>query len=74
MAEREELNRSLAVIQQLTRERFYSVELMDEISSLVPDYLWFTKVNEVSRGMVHLEGRTFSNLMVGGTDASDGRQ
>lgn len=64
MAEREELNRSLAVIQTLTRERFYSVELIDEISALVPDYLWFTKVNEVSRGKVHLEGHTFSNLMV----------
>lgn len=64
MAQRGELNRSLAVIQSLTRERYDAVQLMDEIASLVPDYLWFTKVNEVRRGQVELEGMTFSNLMV----------
>lgn len=64
MTEREELNRSLAVIQQLTRERYHSVELMDHVASLIPDYLWFTKVYQVGRNRVQIEGQTFSNLMV----------
>lgn len=64
VAQREQLNQRLAVIQSLTRERFSTVSLMDELAALVPDYLWFTKVDEVHRGQVELVGRTFSNLMV----------
>ncbi len=64
MAQREQLNQRLAVIQTLTRERFFSVSLMDEMSALVPNYLWFTKVSEINRGQVEIVGRTFSNLMV----------
>lgn len=64
MAQREQLNQRLAVIQGLTRDRFFTVALMDELANLVPNYLWFTKVAEVQRGKVELVGRTFSNLMV----------
>lgn len=64
MAQREQLNQRLSVIQSLTRERFFTVALMDELAVLVPNYLWFTKVDEVHRGKVELVGRTFSNLMV----------
>ena len=64
MSQREQLNQRLAVIQSLTRERFFSVSLMDELAALVPNYLWFMKVDEVHRGKVEIVGRTFSNLMV----------
>jgi Tfp pilus assembly protein PilN len=64
MLQREELNRSLAVIQTLTRERYVSVEVLDELSAIVPDYLWFTRIQEIRRGRVELDGMTFSNLMV----------
>jgi len=64
MAQREQLNQRLGVIQMLTRERFGSVALMDELSGLIPSYLWFTKIDEVRKGQVELVGHTFSNLMV----------
>ena len=64
MAQREQLNQRLAIIQTLNGGRFGTVELVDEISQLVPDYLWFTKVSETRPGELELVGQTFSNLMV----------
>jgi type IV pilus assembly protein PilN len=64
MAQREQLNQRLSIIQSLNGGRFGTVELVDEISQLVPDYLWFTKVNETRPGELELVGHTFSNLMV----------
>jgi type IV pilus assembly protein PilN len=64
MAQREQLNQRLSIIQALNNGRFGTVELVDEISQLVPDYLWFTKVNEPRPGELELVGQTFSNLMV----------
>lgn len=64
MAQREQLNERLSIIQTLNGGRFETVELVDEISQLVPDYLWFTKVNESRPGELELVGHTFSNLMV----------
>jgi type IV pilus assembly protein PilN len=64
MAERQELNQRLAVIQELTRQRFHSVELLDELALQVPDYLWLTKVAANGPGQVTVEGMTFTNLMV----------
>lgn len=64
MAQREQLNERLSIIQTLNGGRSETVELVDEISQLVPDYLWFTKVNETRLGELELVGHTFSNLMV----------
>lgn len=63
-AQREQLNERIAIIQNLNQGRFASVELIDELSQLVPDYLWFTKVQEIRAGELELVGQTFSNLMV----------
>ncbi|MCA9726698.1 MAG: PilN domain-containing protein [Candidatus Eisenbacteria bacterium] len=64
MEQREQLNERLAIIQTLNRGRFGTVELVDEIAQLVPDYLWFNKINEPRPGELELVGQTFSNLMV----------
>jgi type IV pilus assembly protein PilN len=64
MAQREQLNERLSIIQTLNGGRFGTVELVDEISQLIPDYLWFTKVSETRPGEIELVGHTFSNLMV----------
>ena len=64
MAEREQLNMRLAVVQELTRQRFLAVEMLDDLATQVPDYLWLTKVAEAGAGQITVEGMTFTNLMV----------
>lgn len=62
--EREQLNLRLSVVQGLCRERTTAVEIMDNLSDMVPEYLWLTKVEEAGAGQINLEGMTFSNLMI----------
>jgi type IV pilus assembly protein PilN len=64
VAEREELNLRLSIIQGLSRDRYRAVETMDNIADEVPDYLWLTRLAETASGQVTVEGLTFSNLMV----------
>jgi type IV pilus assembly protein PilN len=64
MNEREQLNLRLSVIQQLTRQRYLAVQLLDDVAAEVPDYLWLTKVAESGPGQITVEGMTFTNLMV----------
>ncbi len=64
MAEREQLNMRLSVIQELSRQRFLAVEMLDDLAAQVPDYLWLTKVADEGPGQITVEGMTFTNLMV----------
>jgi Tfp pilus assembly protein PilN len=64
VAEREELNLRLSVIQGLCRERYVAVEVMDHLADQVPDHLWLTKMSLSGPGQISLEGMTLSNLMV----------
>jgi Tfp pilus assembly protein PilN len=62
--EREDLNRRLAIVQSLTRERYVPVTTMDQLADQVPDYLWLTHLGTAGGRQVTVEGKTFSNLMV----------
>lgn len=64
MSEREQLNTRISVIQELTRQRYFTVELLDDLALQVPDYLWLTKVEEAGANQLTVEGLTFTNLMV----------
>lgn len=62
--ERAEINQRLVTVQGLARDRYLPVQVMDELASQTPDYLWFTKLSQKTSGVVELEGMTFSNLLV----------
>ncbi len=60
---REELQRRLNVIADLDKTRLQRVKLVDELSRCVPEHLWLTSYEETGN-QVHIEGVTFSNLLV----------
>lgn len=64
VAERQEINLRLSVVQGLCRERYLPVEVMDHLSDQVPDDLWLTRMEMNGPNRVTVEGLTFSNLMV----------
>jgi len=60
----QELNRRLALVEQLDRNRFRTVKVMDEMARRVPRYMWFTALKNVSPERVAIDGYAFSNLVV----------
>ncbi|MBM3285852.1 MAG: hypothetical protein FJY88_00655 [Candidatus Eisenbacteria bacterium] len=64
MKERQDLNQRLVTIQDLGRDRYLPVQMMDEIAAETPEYLWFTRVEQKAPGAIELEGMTFSNTLV----------
>jgi len=58
-----EMERWLAVIEELNKNRFLRAHLLDELASLLPDYSWLSSLTE-SDLAVTIEGRAFSNLIV----------
>jgi type IV pilus assembly protein PilN len=62
--EREALNRRLAVIRELDRERFVRVRMLDDLSREVPKHMWLTSVAEADSTHLSITGVTFSNLIV----------
>jgi type IV pilus assembly protein PilN len=62
--ERQELSQRLVTVQGLARDRYLPVQIMDELATQTPDYLWFTKFENKSTGELELEGMTFSNVLV----------
>jgi len=60
----QELNRRLALVQQLDRNRYRTVKVMDEMARRVPRYMWFTGVKNISPEQVAIDGYAFSNLVV----------
>lgn len=64
VAKEQELNRRLALVQQLDRNRFRTVQVLDEMSRRVPRYMWLTGLNNVSPQQIAIDGYAFSNLVV----------
>jgi type IV pilus assembly protein PilN len=62
--EREALNRRLAVIRELDRERFVRVRMLDDLSREVPKHMWLTSLAEADSAHLSISGVTFSNLIV----------
>ncbi len=62
--ERAEVNQRLVTVQGLVRDRYLPVQVMDELATSTPEHLWLTKYEQKTTGEFHLEGMTFSNLLV----------
>ncbi len=62
--EREEVNRRLAIIASLDRDRYLRVQMMNEISVQIPSNCWLTKVSEQGGTNVIIDGVTFSNYVI----------
>jgi type IV pilus assembly protein PilN len=62
--ERAELDLRMGIISKLEKGRTQSVRLMDELARCVPDHLWLTGVSQDAGNHLHLEGVTYSNLVV----------
>ncbi len=61
--ERADLDMRLSLIDQLSRGRFDSVRLVDELDRAIPDHMWLsTMMGDGSA--ITLEGVTFSNLII----------
>lgn len=62
--ERGDVQQRLVTVQDLVRDRYLPVQVMDELAISTPDQLWFTKFAQKTTGELQLEGMTFSNLLV----------
>lgn len=62
--EREEVNRRLAVIAALDKDRYYRVKLLNDISTKLPPNTWLTGVKEQGGGTLTMDGVTFSNFLI----------
>jgi Tfp pilus assembly protein PilN len=51
------------VISDLDRNRFFSAQLLEEISKSLPDYCWVTTLTETP-GAIAMEGSAFTNMTV----------
>jgi type IV pilus assembly protein PilN len=61
---REEVRTRLDIIARLDRDRYYRVQLLDEMSRSLPDNMWITGLNELSDRRFQIDGVTFSNFIV----------
>jgi type IV pilus assembly protein PilN len=62
--EREEVNRRLAVIAELDKDRYFRVEILNDISMQLPENCWLTSVKEQGGTSLTMEGITFSNYLI----------
>ena len=62
--EREEVNRRLSVIATLDKERYYRVQILNDLSKKLPANCWLTSVKEQSPTSLSIEGITFSNYII----------
>jgi Tfp pilus assembly protein PilN len=62
--ERADLDLRLSLIDQLSRGRFDSVRMIDELDRSVPDHMWLTALLPGGADQMSLEGVTFSNLII----------
>ena len=61
---RQEVRSRLDMIASLDRQRYFRVQLLDELSRSIPDNLWISSVSELSKSSFQIEGVTFSNFNV----------
>ncbi len=59
-----ELGRRLDLVQQLDRNRFRTVRVLDEVARRVPRYMWLTSLKTVAPERYAIDGYAFSNLVV----------
>lgn len=73
--EREEVDRRLGIIASLDRERYFRVQILNELSEVLPPNSWLTSVKETGGTQVTIDGVTFSNYLIAdlmtGLDKSD---
>ena len=62
--EREEVNRRLNIIASLDRDRYFRVEVMNDIAEKLPANSWLTSVKESGGTNVSIDGVTFSNYLI----------
>ena len=61
---REEVRARLDIIARLDRDRYYRVQLLDEVSQSLPDNMWLSELTEIDDRRFKLDGVTFSNFIV----------
>ncbi len=61
--ERTDLDLRLSLIDQLSRGRFDSVRLVDELDRAIPEHMWLSSMMG-DGGSIKIEGVTFSNLII----------
>lgn len=61
---REEVRARLDIIARLDRDRYYRVQLLDEISQSLPENMWLSEFTELDERRFKLDGVTFSNFIV----------
>ncbi len=62
--EREEVDRRLGIIASLDRERYFRVQLLNELSERMPPNSWLVSVKEDGGTQITLDGVTFSNYLI----------
>ena len=62
--EREEVNKRLTVIAALDRDRYFRVQLLNDISMQLPANCWLVALREQAGTTMTLEGITFSNYLI----------
>jgi type IV pilus assembly protein PilN len=62
--EREEVNRRLNVIASLDKDRYFRVQMLNDLSKKLPGNCWLKTLREQGGTMVTLEGVTFSNYLI----------
>jgi type IV pilus assembly protein PilN len=62
--EREEVDRRLGIIASLDRERYFRVELLNDISEKMPPNSWITAIKENGGTEIVIDGVTFSNYLI----------
>jgi Tfp pilus assembly protein PilN len=61
----QELNHRIEVVADLDEASTYYVEMLDDLSQILPQHMWLTKVEEdTARSVAMIEGYTFTNLLV----------
>jgi type IV pilus assembly protein PilN len=61
---REEVRSHLDIVAKLDRQRYYRVQLLDELTKSMPQNMWVTQVEELSERRFQIDGVTFSNFIV----------
>jgi type IV pilus assembly protein PilN len=59
-----EINRRLALVRTLDKNRFKTVRVLDEVARRIPQYMWLTSMKNLSPDRVSFDGYAFSNLVV----------
>lgn len=63
-AEREEVNKRLNVIASLDKDRYFRVQILNDVSEKLPSNCWLTSLKEQSPSTFSIEGITFSNYII----------